>query len=212
LLLLYYNVLTPDLSYFSDPDSREMSSKLIPNKYQVLTHYILDHYNKRLQCESCQTTWTSDGTAFMRDQGGSKDGMYYRQFRCKGKGKGKCSMAYTHEDFLALATRQLGTMQIEAIKHECGFSLSVTTDTPLNKRGHDGASTGYTPQTKRISSFVHPVVPPPVYPPNIPPKPDLPSTVHRSRLFDSHLGSHLLSSPTLADENRFTRGDIEAQE
>lgn len=93
-------------------------------------------------------TWTVDGTAFMRDQAGSRDGMYYRQFRCKGKGKGKCSQSYTHEDFLALAIRQLGTERIDRIKGRCGFTLP--NPTPAPKRPHDGQATGYTPASKRI--------------------------------------------------------------
>ena len=146
-----------------------MASRIIPNKIEKLTYYILDHYNKFLQCESCCTTWTSDGTAFTRDQGGVKDGMYYRQFRCKGKGKGHCSMSYTHEDFLSLATRQLGSARIEEIKEECGFTTSENQTRPTLKRMHDGGSTGYTPQSKK-KSFPSALrtKPPPLYSPQTP--------------------------------------------
>jgi hypothetical protein len=146
-----------------------MASRIIPNKNEKLTHYILDHYNKFLQCESCCTIWTSDGTSFMRDQGGVKNGMYYRQFRCKGKGKGQCSMSYTHEDFLSLATRQLGSARIEAIKEECGFTTPNNHPLPPLKRVHDGASTGYTPQSKKKSypSTLR-AMPPPLYSPQTP--------------------------------------------
>jgi hypothetical protein len=146
-----------------------MASRIIPNKIEKLTYYILDHYNKFLKCESCSTTWASDGTAFMRDQGGVKDGMYYRQFRCKGKGKGQCSMSYTHEDFLSLATRQLGSARIEAIKEECGFTISDNQPLPPLKRVHDGGSTGYTPQSKKKSySSALPTKPPLLYTPQTP--------------------------------------------
>lgn len=140
-----------------------MPPKIIPNKFEKLTYYILDHYNKQLHCESCNTIWSSDGTAFMRDQGGSKDGMYYRQFRCKGKGKGKCSMSYTHEDFLALATRQLGTTQLQAIKVSSGF---IHTPQPLSpdKRSHDGSRTGFTPKAKRVFTRSTRIQPPIISP------------------------------------------------
>lgn len=78
--------------------------------------------------------------------------MYYRQFRCKGKGKGKCSTSYTHEDFLELATRQLGQHCIDRVKSEINFpSLSSV----ATKRNHDGVSTGFTPNTKRVASHSH---------------------------------------------------------
>jgi hypothetical protein len=133
-----------------------MSSKIIPNKLERLTYHILDNYNTELECEGCRTNWTSDGSAFMRDQAGAKDGMYYRQFRCKGKGKGKCTTSYTHEDFLALALRQLGQRRIDEIKLECGFSEVV------HKRQHDGTATGFTPVHKRMSSVtpIHSSPPP----------------------------------------------------
>jgi hypothetical protein len=140
-----------------------MPPNIIPNKYERLTYYILDNYNSQLECETCHTKYTSDGTAFVRDQGGSKDGMYYRQFRCKGKAKGKCSTAYTHEDFLALATRQLGGNQMEQIRIDCGFPLELPSNSQTSsvsssyksksfKCIHDGTSTGLTPSTKRVLS------------------------------------------------------------
>ena len=104
-----------------------MSSKIIPNKLENLTYYILDNYNTELMCEVCNKNWSPDGTAFMRDQGGAKNGMYYRQFRCKGKSRGRCSASYTHGDFLALARRQLGQEFIDRIQN----ALEVT---PAAKR------------------------------------------------------------------------------
>lgn len=129
-----------------------MPPKIIPNKYEKLTCYILDKYNAYLKCEGCKTTWAADGTAFMKDQAGSRDNMYDRYFRCKGKGKGKCSQSYTHEDFLALATHQLGQACIERIKIECGFSLPSMLETPVPKRPHDGYPTGFTPSRKHTAS------------------------------------------------------------
>ena len=87
----------------------------------------------------------------MHDQAGAREGMYYRQFRCKGKGKGKCTTSYTHEDFLALATRQLGQNQINEIKSECAFTFSPVKPSS-GKRMHDGTSTGLTPMHKRVVS------------------------------------------------------------
>ena len=126
-----------------------MSNKIIPNKLETLTYFILDNYNTRLKCEGCRKTWTPDGSAFMRDQGGSKGGMYYRQFRCKGKGKGQCTTAYGHEDFLDLATRQLGQNAMDEIKRLCGMDFSEEGQV---KRAHEPVSTGFTPPRKRISA------------------------------------------------------------
>lgn len=151
-----------------------MPPKIISHQYEPLTYYILDHYNSQLKCEGCQKTWTKDGTAFMRDQGGTKDGMYYRQFRCKGKTKGRCSTSYTHQDFLSLAIRQLGFSFVEQIKTNLGlnFSLPTSSSVPLspttiihssNKRSHDGISFGYTPSTKRISSSLSITTSPPLF-------------------------------------------------
>src|SRR5271169_306234 len=69
-------------------------SKIIPNKLSPLTYYLLEHYNDHLKCEVCNHTWSADGTAFSKDQAGTKNGMYYRYFLCKGKAKGKCSALY----------------------------------------------------------------------------------------------------------------------
>ena len=104
-----------------------MSSKIIPNKLENLTYHILDNYNTKLMCEVCNKNWSPDGTAFMRDQGGAKNGMYYRQFRCKGKSRGRCSASYTHGYFLALARRQLGQEFIDRIQ-------SALEATPAAKR------------------------------------------------------------------------------
>ena len=134
-----------------------MSRKIIPNKLEPLTYFILDNYNTRLQCEGCHKTWTSDGTAFMRDQGGSKGGMYYRQFRCKGKGRGLCTTSYSHEDFLALATRQLGQNKIKEIKQVCGL------DDETSKRVRDASPTGLTPPRKRSGALQTPFAPRPVF-------------------------------------------------
>ena len=128
-----------------------MSSKIIPNKLERLTYCILDNYNTELECEGCHINWSSDGSAFMRDQAGAREGMYYRQFRCKGKGKGNCTTSYTHEDFLALATRQLGQNRINEIKSECAFTFSPVKPSS-GKRMHDGTSTGLTPMHKRVVS------------------------------------------------------------
>src|SRR4030095_7745201 len=129
--------------------SPAMSLKIVPNKLGPLTYYILDNCNAELTCEGCHKTWSPDGTAFMRDQGGSKNGMYYRQFRCKGKSKGACSASYTHEDFLALATRQLGQKRIDKIKSEISFGTTpsakrsiVSGPSPPRKRAY---STKFTP-------------------------------------------------------------------
>src|ERR1700738_3670880 len=142
-----------------------MPPKIIPNKYEKLTYYILDNYNADLRCEGCNTVWTQDGTAFMRDQAGSRDNLYYRHFRCKGKGKGKCSQSYSHEDFLTLAIRQLGTQCIERVKIESGYSAIMTTDsgeTPVLKRSHDGVPSGFTPTHKRtLALHVRGTIPPP---------------------------------------------------
>src|SRR5438552_15082615 len=99
-----------------------MSNKIIYNKLEPLTYYLLDNYNQKLKCEGCYTTWTADGSAFVRDQGGTSCGKYYRQFRCKGESKGKCSTSYSHDDFLALAARQLGQITIDEIKTKINFS------------------------------------------------------------------------------------------
>lgn len=143
-----------------------MSSKIIPNKLETLTYYILDHYNTELECEGCRTNWTSDGSAFMRDQAGARDGLYYRQFRCKGKGKGKCTTSYSHEDFLALATRQLGQHRIEKIKSECGFISPI--EISISKRRHDSSSTGFTPSRKRLLSTPSQSSSPPIFPSSFP--------------------------------------------
>src|SRR5947207_4699671 len=127
-----------------------MYNKIIPNTLEPLTYFILDNYNTKLKCEGCRKTWTSDGTAFMRDQAGCKGGMYYRQFRCKGKGKGMCTAGYSHEDFLALATRQLGQNTLDEIKGLCGLDSQ---NCEPGKRIHDLTSTGLTPPRKRFSAL-----------------------------------------------------------
>jgi len=127
-----------------------MSKKIIFNKLEPLTYHLLDHYNHKLKCEGCHKTWSSDRTAFMRDQGGTSSGKYYRQFRCKGKSKGNCSTAYSHEDFLSLATRQLGQNTIDEVKRKINF---VSVSTPIHsrtKRSRDPISTGFTPKAKRF--------------------------------------------------------------
>jgi hypothetical protein len=135
-----------------------MPPRIIPNKYEKLTYYILDNYNTRLQCENCKKCWTRDGSAFMRDQAGSKDNMYYRHFRCKGKGKGMCSQSHSHEDFLALAIRQLAPDLIEQAKIQSGYSATLTSTVP--KRVYDGTHSGLTPTYKRTSAAVHTIAPP----------------------------------------------------
>src|SRR5438045_2090137 len=127
-----------------------MSKKIIPNKLEPLTYHLLDNYNRKLKCEGCQKTWSSDGTAFMRDQGGTSSGKYYRQFRCKGKARGNCSTAYSHEDFLSLATRQLGQNTIEEIKRRINFILVDPSVHSGTKRRRDPISPGSTPNTKRF--------------------------------------------------------------
>jgi len=122
-------------------------SKIVPNKLSPLTYYLLEHYNDRLKCEVCNHTWSADGTAFSKDQAGTKNGMYYRYFRCKGKAKGKCSALYSHEDFLSLATRQLGSNLIG----QAHQTLHLSSDEFKTKRPHDTSSTGYTPKHKRHS-------------------------------------------------------------
>ena len=126
-----------------------MPSKIIPNKYEKLTYYILNNYNTHLRCEGCNTTEAMDGTVFIRDQAETKDNMYYHQFRCKGKGKGKCSQSYTHEDFLALAIRQLGQQCVDRAKVESGFTSTPGIETPVLKHRHNGYSTEFTSSYKR---------------------------------------------------------------
>ena len=126
------------------------STKIIPNKLSKLTYYLFDNYNDQLECETCRHCWSKDGTAFSKDQAGTKDGMYYRYFRCKGKGKGKCSALYSHEDFLALATRQLGSFRMEQIRKRFD-PLNSNQSKP--KREHDSTSTGFTPDHKRQSIY-----------------------------------------------------------
>ena len=129
-----------------------MSKKIIPNKLEPLTYHLLDNYNHKLKCEGCNKTWTSDKTAFMRDQGGTSSGKYYRQFRCKGKSKGNCSTAYSHEDFLSLATHQLGQNTIEEIKRKINFNPVNTPISSGIKRQHDPLPTGFSPKSKRFQS------------------------------------------------------------
>ena len=126
------------------------STKIIPNKLSKITYYLLDNYNDQLKCETCRHCWSKDGTAFSKDQAGTKDGMYYRYFRCKGKGKGKCSTLYSHEDFLALATRQLGSFRMEQIRKRVDLLNSNESNA---KREHDSTSTGFTPNHKRQSIY-----------------------------------------------------------
>ena len=99
----------------------------------------------------------------MRDQGGTCGGMYYRQFRCKGKSKGNCSVAYTHEDFLSLVTRQLGKPIIEEVKRKINFNLDDTPGPSTLKRQHDTVSTGMTPKGKRFQSTSATSDPPPSF-------------------------------------------------
>ena len=127
-------------------------SKIVPNKLSPLTYYLLEHYNDRLKCEVCHQTWTPDGTAFSKDQAGTKNGMYYRYFRCKGKSKGKCSASYSHEDFLTLATRQLGQIIIDEVKNKINSNPSSVQEPTTSKRAIETISTGFTPQSKRHHS------------------------------------------------------------
>jgi hypothetical protein len=135
-----------------------MPPRIIPNKYEKLTYFILDNYNSLLECENCKKCWTQDGSAFMRDQAGSRNNMYYRHFRCKGKGKGTCSQSHSHEDFLALAIRQLAPDLIEQAKIQSGYSATLTSTVP--KRVYDGTHSGLTPTYKRTSAAVHTIAPP----------------------------------------------------
>ena len=69
-------------------------------------------------------------------------------FRCRGKthskGPESCQTAYTHDDFLKLATQQLGERRIDAIKTLIGWE-----DPSSTKRGHNGTPTKDTPEPKR---------------------------------------------------------------
>ena len=86
LFLLLSLIFVYDCWQYTDCSMSE-STKIIPNKLSKLTYYLFDNYNDQLECETCRHCWSKDGTAFSKDQAGTKDGMYYRYFRCKGKEK-----------------------------------------------------------------------------------------------------------------------------
>ena len=157
---------------------------LIPEPDLLLAEAILDKYNSRLHCPQCNTKYSQDGTVFRRDQGGKRGKLYYRKYRCKGKGHTStgnsfCSANIGVKEFIQVAEQDLGSAIIAQLRVTLNIPVlspaaapprarryrrQITNDTPVQlpltpprKRTADGFTTGYSPTSKRTDQRNSPV-------------------------------------------------------
>jgi hypothetical protein len=124
--------------------------RCVPERDLHLAEVILDRYNHKLECSSCLTTHTQDGTAFIRDYAGKKGDRYYRKYRCKGKSRGVCQANIGVQEFIALARRTLGAQTIDDLRRELGIPWRPPSPRRPRRRSHQPS----VPSTRSPASSV----------------------------------------------------------
>jgi hypothetical protein len=133
----------------------------VQNESLALAEYICTHYNTQLKCPSCNTIHRQG--AFNRDQTKKgSSGKPIRRFVCKGKSSGKCSKSLSPTALWILARSQLdGEAMANLQQRFPTITQTVEAETTVQKRPHDFASTGLTPQGKRTFLGIDCSDPPP---------------------------------------------------
>jgi hypothetical protein len=110
-------------------------SGLVPERDLLLAEEILDRFNHRLHCPSCNIKYTEDLTVFRRDQAGRRGSLFYRKYRCKGKGNRvsntQCHASYGVKQFIKIATDDLGPTKIASLRVELDLPLYPPSPLPI---------------------------------------------------------------------------------